>query len=205
MIACLALSLSNDTRGLLPCCCAFPACLQPVQEQRYSGPRVCRVFVLLGIAYYGTRECHFCRRRRQISACRPVWLSVRPPVYFVFLVFGRSGLHAAAEGLLQVARLAEGLSGRALRKLPFQAHAFYVQVREREGKRDAYFPKRFLSVGAKKRERNGGFWQATLSIESTPCFGGEACSFRAIREVCCTMLRRCPPVHANVSIVSSAW
>lgn len=39
-------------------------------------------------------------------------------------------MHAAAEGLLQVARLADGLSGRALRKLPFQAHAFYVQVRE---------------------------------------------------------------------------
>ncbi|CAN0423945.1 unnamed protein product, partial [Ectocarpus sp. 8 AP-2014] len=33
--------------------------------------------------------------------------------------------------LLEVARLAEGLSGRALRKLPFQAHAFYVQVRQR--------------------------------------------------------------------------
>ncbi|CAM9730239.1 unnamed protein product [Pylaiella littoralis] len=39
----------------------------------------------------------------------------------------RTGLHAAAEGLLNIARLAEGLSGRALRKLPFQAHAFYVQ------------------------------------------------------------------------------
>ena len=41
-------------------------------------------------------------------------------------------MHAAAEGLLQVARLADGLSGRALRKLPFQAHAFYVQVSERK-------------------------------------------------------------------------
>ncbi|CAN0118354.1 unnamed protein product [Ectocarpus sp. 12 AP-2014] len=39
----------------------------------------------------------------------------------------RTGLHAGAEALLEVARLAEGLSGRALRKLPFQAHAFYVQ------------------------------------------------------------------------------
>eukprot|EP00752_Nemacystus_decipiens_P012914 g11429.t1 len=39
----------------------------------------------------------------------------------------KSAMHAAAEGLLQVARLADGLSGRALRKLPFQAHAFYVQ------------------------------------------------------------------------------
>eukprot|EP00903_Cladosiphon_okamuranus_P006236 g6121.t1 len=39
----------------------------------------------------------------------------------------KSGMHAAAEGLLEVARLADGLSGRALRKLPFQAHAFYVQ------------------------------------------------------------------------------
>lgn len=42
----------------------------------------------------------------------------------------RTGLHAATEGLLNIARLAEGLSGRALRKLPFQAHAFYVQVRK---------------------------------------------------------------------------
>lgn len=49
----------------------------------------------------------------------------------VFVVFGRTGLHAAAEGLLQIAGLTEGLSGRALRKLPFQAHAFYVQVRKR--------------------------------------------------------------------------
>lgn len=39
------------------------------------------------------------------------------------------GLHGAAEGLVRIAELAEGLSGRALRKLPFQAHAFYVQVR----------------------------------------------------------------------------
>ena len=29
--------------------------------------------------------------------------------------------------LLKAADMAEGLSGRALRKLPFQAHAFYVQ------------------------------------------------------------------------------
>jgi len=29
--------------------------------------------------------------------------------------------------LLQTAELAEGLSGRALRKLPFQAHAFFIQ------------------------------------------------------------------------------
>lgn len=41
----------------------------------------------------------------------------------------RSGLLAAVGSLLQIAELAEGLSGRALRKLPFQAHAFYVQVR----------------------------------------------------------------------------
>lgn len=40
----------------------------------------------------------------------------------------RSGLVTAAESLLGVAELAEGLSGRALRKLPFQAHAFFVQV-----------------------------------------------------------------------------
>ncbi|CAM9752919.1 unnamed protein product [Ascophyllum nodosum] len=35
----------------------------------------------------------------------------------------------AGEGknLVRIAELAEGLSGRALRKLPFQAHAFYVQ------------------------------------------------------------------------------
>ena len=31
---------------------------------------------------------------------------------------------------MQIAALAEGLSGRALRKLPFQAHAFFVQVRK---------------------------------------------------------------------------
>jgi hypothetical protein len=31
--------------------------------------------------------------------------------------------------LLQAAEAAEGFSGRALRKLPFQAHAFFVQVR----------------------------------------------------------------------------
>lgn len=36
----------------------------------------------------------------------------------------------ATEALLGIAHLAEGLSGRALRKLPFQAHAFYVQVSE---------------------------------------------------------------------------
>jgi len=42
----------------------------------------------------------------------------------------RVGPHGAAEALLNVARLSEGLSGRALRKLPFQAHAFYVQVRD---------------------------------------------------------------------------
>ena len=30
--------------------------------------------------------------------------------------------------LLQAAEMAEGFSGRALRKLPFQAHAFFVQV-----------------------------------------------------------------------------
>ncbi|CAM9345819.1 unnamed protein product, partial [Ectocarpus sp. 8 AP-2014] len=39
----------------------------------------------------------------------------------------RTGLHAATEALLEVAHLAEGLSGRALRKLPFRAHDFYVQ------------------------------------------------------------------------------
>ncbi|CAM9365110.1 unnamed protein product [Scytosiphon promiscuus] len=39
----------------------------------------------------------------------------------------RSGLCETAAALLDIARLAEGLSGRALRKLPFQAHAFYVQ------------------------------------------------------------------------------
>ena len=44
--------------------------------------------------------------------------------------FLRTGLHAAAEELVQIAALAEGLSGRALRKLPFQAHAFFVQVRK---------------------------------------------------------------------------
>lgn len=32
--------------------------------------------------------------------------------------------------LLHVAELADGFSGRALRKLPFQAHAFFVQVRD---------------------------------------------------------------------------
>lgn len=36
---------------------------------------------------------------------------------------------SAVGSLLEIAELAEGLSGRALRKLPFQAHAFYVQVR----------------------------------------------------------------------------
>ena len=34
--------------------------------------------------------------------------------------------HTHSEKLLECARLAEGLSGRALRKLPFQSHAFHV-------------------------------------------------------------------------------
>ncbi|CAN0520971.1 unnamed protein product, partial [Laminaria digitata] len=34
--------------------------------------------------------------------------------------------------LVQIAQLAEGLSGRALRKLPFQTHAFFVQVRNKQ-------------------------------------------------------------------------
>ena len=42
----------------------------------------------------------------------------------------RTGLHAAAEELVQIAALAERLSGRALQKLPFQAHACFVQVRK---------------------------------------------------------------------------
>lgn len=33
-----------------------------------------------------------------------------------------------SNALLQVAELSEGFSGRALRKLPFQAHAFFIQV-----------------------------------------------------------------------------
>lgn len=40
---------------------------------------------------------------------------------------GDSDLTESA-ALIQVAEMATGFSGRALRKLPFQAHAFFVQV-----------------------------------------------------------------------------
>jgi hypothetical protein len=40
----------------------------------------------------------------------------------------KDDLLALAIGLYQVAHATEGFSGRALRKLPFQAHAFFVQV-----------------------------------------------------------------------------
>lgn len=36
---------------------------------------------------------------------------------------------ALSSALLEVAKETEGFSGRSLRKLPFQAHAFFVQVR----------------------------------------------------------------------------
>ena len=38
------------------------------------------------------------------------------------------GTASLKEALMSVAEKAEGFSGRALRKLPFQAHAFFVQV-----------------------------------------------------------------------------
>lgn len=40
---------------------------------------------------------------------------------------GSEDLELSTE-LLRAAEMAEGFSGRALRKLPFQAHAFFVQV-----------------------------------------------------------------------------
>jgi len=40
---------------------------------------------------------------------------------------GTAGAVTSAAMLLSAAGRAEGLSGRALRKLPFQAHAFFVQ------------------------------------------------------------------------------
>jgi hypothetical protein len=40
---------------------------------------------------------------------------------------GAAAAMSVGAKLAQVAMLAEGLSGRALRKLPFQAHAFYVR------------------------------------------------------------------------------
>lgn len=43
---------------------------------------------------------------------------------------GSEDLELSTE-LLQAAEMAEGFSGRALRKLPFQAHAFFVQVLHR--------------------------------------------------------------------------
>lgn len=54
----------------------------------------------------------------------------------------RTGMLTGAESLLKIADLAEGLSGRALRKLPFQAHAYYVQVSKHNNLRlssSAYF------------------------------------------------------------------
>ena len=42
----------------------------------------------------------------------------------------RTGLRAATQELVQIVALAEGLSGRAMRKLPFRALAFFVHVRQ---------------------------------------------------------------------------
>ena len=47
--------------------------------------------------------------------------------------FRRTGLRAAAQELVQIAALAEGLSGRALQKLPLWAHAFFVRVTLAQG------------------------------------------------------------------------